>query len=91
VPPPGTSVRATTSARSLLIDGLPRSAAVTAATDLVCYGLSSGSSARFAWTRTTRQQHSRTVTRYQTDLTDAEWLVIAPYLPNGPTTRVANA
>jgi transposase len=33
------------------------------------------------WTPTTRQQHSRTVTRYQTDLTDAEWLVIAPYLP----------
>jgi hypothetical protein len=33
------------------------------------------------WTPTTRQQHSRTVTRYQTDLTDAEWLVIAPRLP----------
>ena len=33
------------------------------------------------WTPTTRQQHSRTVTRYQTDLTDAEWLVIAPHLP----------
>jgi transposase len=32
-------------------------------------------------TPTTRQQHSRTVTRYQTDLTDAEWLVIAPHLP----------
>jgi hypothetical protein len=30
------------------------------------------------WTPTTRQQHSRFVTRYQTDLTDAEWLVIAP-------------
>ena len=27
------------------------------------------------------QQHSRTVTRYQTDLTDAEWRVIAPHLP----------
>jgi hypothetical protein len=25
------------------------------------------------WTPTTRQQHSRTATRYQTDLTDAEW------------------
>jgi transposase len=33
------------------------------------------------WTPTTRQQHSRTVTRYQTALTDAEWLVIAPHLP----------
>ena len=30
------------------------------------------------WTPTTRQQHSR----YQTDLTDAEWRVIAPHLPN---------
>jgi transposase len=37
---------------------------------------------RFAmWTPTTRQQHSRTVTRYQTDLTDAEWQVITPHLP----------
>src|SRR6266487_1866644 len=34
------------------------------------------------WTPTTRQQYSRTVTRYQTDLTDAEWRVIAPHLPN---------
>ncbi len=33
------------------------------------------------WTPTTRQQHNRTVTRYQTDLTDAEWRVIAPHLP----------
>jgi hypothetical protein len=33
------------------------------------------------WTPTTRQQHSRTVSRYQTDLTDAEWRVIAPHLP----------
>ena len=31
------------------------------------------------WTPTTRQQHSRPVTRYQTDLTDAEWRVIAPH------------
>jgi transposase len=29
----------------------------------------------------TRQKHSRTVTRYQTDLTDTEWRVIAPHLP----------
>jgi len=33
------------------------------------------------WTPTTRQQHSHTVTRYQTDLTDVEWRVIAPHLP----------
>ena len=33
------------------------------------------------WTPATRQQHSRPVTRYQTDLTDAEWRVIAPHLP----------
>src|ERR1700722_12709695 len=38
------------------------------------------------WTPTTRQQHSRTVTRYQTDLTDAEWLVIAPHLPKPSAT-----
>jgi hypothetical protein len=30
---------------------------------------------------TTRQKHSRTVIRYQTDLTDTEWRVIAPHLP----------
>ena len=33
------------------------------------------------WTPTTRQQHSRIVTRYQTDLTDAEWRVIVPHTP----------
>ena len=33
------------------------------------------------WMPTTRQQHSHPVKRYQTDLTDAEWRVIAPYLP----------
>jgi Putative transposase of IS4/5 family (DUF4096) len=33
------------------------------------------------WTPTTRRQHSRTVIRYQTDLTDAESRVIAPHLP----------
>ena len=47
------------------------------------------------WTPTTRQQHSRPVTRYRTDLTDAEWLVIAPHLPKpsatGRPTRVADA
>jgi transposase len=47
------------------------------------------------WTPTTRQQHSRPLTRYQTDLTDAEWRVIAPHLPKpcatGRLTRVAHA
>ena len=33
------------------------------------------------WTPTTRAQHSRKDLRYQTDLTDAEWAVIAPHLP----------
>jgi len=33
------------------------------------------------WTPTTRAQHSRENFRYQTDLTDAEWAVIAPHLP----------
>jgi transposase len=33
------------------------------------------------WTPTTRQQHTRFVSRYQTDLTDAEWRVIEPHLP----------
>ncbi len=33
------------------------------------------------WTPTTREQHSRAVARYQTDLTDAEWRVISPLLP----------
>src|SRR6201995_1038500 len=38
------------------------------------------------WTPTTRQQHSRPVKRYQTDLTDAEWRVIAPHLPKPSAT-----
>ncbi len=33
------------------------------------------------WTPTTRAQHRRAGLRYQTDLTDAEWAVIAPHLP----------
>jgi transposase len=33
------------------------------------------------WTPATRAQHSREGLRYQTDLTDAEWAVIAPHLP----------
>lgn len=33
------------------------------------------------WTPTTRRQHSRPTTRYQTDLTDAEWRLLEPRLP----------
>lgn len=33
------------------------------------------------WTPATRRQHSRDGLRYETDLTDAEWNVIAPLLP----------
>jgi len=38
------------------------------------------------WTPTTREQYRRQTTRYQTDLTDVEWRVIAPYLPPAKTT-----
>lgn len=34
------------------------------------------------WTPTTREQHKRSDRRYETDLTDAEWQVIEPYLPS---------
>ena len=34
-----------------------------------------------AWTELTRRQHARTGTRYASDLTDAEWLVLEPFLP----------
>ena len=34
------------------------------------------------WTPATRAQHSREGLRYQTDLTDAEWAVIAPHSMN---------
>ena len=33
------------------------------------------------WTPATRKQHNRPAARYQTDLTDAEWRLIAPHLP----------
>ena len=33
------------------------------------------------WTPTTRRQYSRYELRYETDLTDAEWAVIEPLLP----------
>ena len=38
------------------------------------------------WTPVTRRQYSRPSTRYQTDMTDAEWAIIAPLLP--PSCRV---
>lgn len=31
------------------------------------------------WNPTTRRQHSRKALRYETDLTDAEWALIAEY------------
>jgi transposase len=33
------------------------------------------------WTPVTRRQHSREGLRYETDLTDAEWAVIEPFMP----------
>ena len=33
------------------------------------------------WTPTTRVQHSRCATRYQTDLTENEWQLLQPMLP----------
>ena len=35
------------------------------------------------WTPTTRAQHSRAGLRYGSDVTDAEWLILSPFLP-GP-------
>jgi transposase len=33
------------------------------------------------WTPTTRRQHSRAGLRYDTDLTDAEWALVEPFMP----------
>jgi len=33
------------------------------------------------WTPVTRRQHSRDHLRYESDLTDAEWAIIAPFMP----------
>ena len=33
------------------------------------------------WTPTTRRQHSRAGLRYGSDLTDAEWAILSPFLP----------
>ncbi len=38
------------------------------------------------WTPTTREQHSRKTARYQSDLTDEEWRVIEPHLPEPRST-----
>ena len=38
------------------------------------------------WTPTTREQHSRKAARYQSDLTDEEWRVIEPHLPEARST-----
>ncbi len=34
------------------------------------------------WTPTTRRQHSRAGLRYGSDLTDAEWAILDPFLPS---------
>ena len=36
------------------------------------------------WTPATRRQHSREGLRYETDLTDAEWALIEPFMPRPP-------
>ena len=36
------------------------------------------------WTPATRLQHSRKSLRYETDLTDKEWAILAPLLPGSP-------
>jgi len=38
------------------------------------------------WTTTTRRQHSRDHLRYGSDLTDAEWKIIAAFMPAAATT-----
>jgi transposase len=39
-----------------------------------------------AWTELTRRQHARSGKRYASDLTDAEWALIAPLMPPVKTT-----
>ncbi|MBS1063923.1 IS5 family transposase [Gluconobacter wancherniae] len=47
----------------------------------------SGQPGRHAmWTPATCRQHSRTGLRYETDLTDAEWRLVEPLLPEPPGT-----
>jgi hypothetical protein len=39
-----------------------------------------------AWTELTRRQHAREGDKYASDLTDAEWASIAPFMPPPKTT-----
>jgi transposase len=43
------------------------------------------------WTPTTREQHNRKMQRYQSDLTDEEWRVLAPHLPEPSATGRARS
>jgi transposase len=38
------------------------------------------------WTTATRRQHSRDHLRYGSDLTDAEWEILAPFMPSPAST-----
>jgi len=38
------------------------------------------------WTPATRRQHGRTGLQHETDLTDAEWRLVEPLLPEPPGT-----
>ncbi len=40
------------------------------------------------WTPTTRAQHSRTGLRCGSDVTDAEWLLLSPFLPAPSPCRI---
>ena len=40
------------------------------------------------WTPTTRAQHSRTGLRCGSDVTDAEWLLLSPFLPAPSPRRI---
>jgi len=35
-----------------------------------------------SWTNITRKEHSRSFDRYPSDLTDAEWVIVAPFVPH---------
>ena len=42
------------------------------------------------WTPTARRQHSRIVTRYQTDPPDAVWFPVPPHLPKSRAAALLN-
>ena len=44
-------------------------------------GLRSSMEVTMAWTETTRLHYRREALRYASDLTNAEWALIAPFLP----------